>query len=240
MLTTIIIAAALAADPSILVLTTGQRLEVTSYRVDGAVVRFTTAAGEPGIMRASMIDVPASEAATEEHRAAEAAAVERAERDAAEAEAAAEQARLERDEANRKQRARTGNAAPGFSVSSVAADVPISSPSGVPASGSSNSGAASAELETLRQQWRAAADHYGQIVKEHDALVREHNGSQNFVERDIARKRIADLRAQMEQLGREAASLEGSYKRAQEAARKAGVTARDRNKAIDGGVEVAK
>lgn len=257
MLTSLLVALSLSQAPApelqVLVLTTGQRMTVRSYQVAGRVLKIVGADGSPLVMRAELVDIPASEAATVKARERVAAAAEAAAR--AEEEAAAVEAErlATREAANERTRAQsegkrgTISTASGSARRETAAPEPaaegeaLQAGPAVPQSGEAKEGvkvdeaAWAARLATARGKWREANATSERLIKEHDALADEHNRSTNYAERRVMETQIADLRERIKAAQLEPGKLERDYKRLQGEAQRAGVPQRTYGVNVRGG-----
>jgi len=91
------------------------------------------------------------------------------------------------------------------------------------------------KLSAMRSRYSSLVSERGRLATEHDRLVDAHNTVDNYVERDIDRKQIADLRTKIADVDTRISQLRSEYVAAQEEARTSGAMASAWRDAIDGG-----
>lgn len=201
-------AGAVGDDVAVLVLHGGQRLTVASYEVDGPAVLIVALDGEAHTLRADLVDLAASEAATtaERERRQRAAEAE------AEAEAAEEAASLEREAQDAATRAATSNKGSVATVGEKAAST-----------GSTSTGDDFAvRLEVLRRQHEEYQTDELVLERQHNAAVERHNATSSAAERAILQQEIATLRGKLTEAVAAQSRIRGEHNRLREEARKAG------------------
>ena len=225
---TLVLLAAITADPCVITWTDSHTLTVESYSVTGDRVEMIDRAGDKLVARVDQIDLAAT-AGTCPPKAAPVKVERRA----------AIKKPLSLVEAAELAASLPHAGTAGFGT--VGSDyTPPANVTGdtTPDSRAVATGDWSGKLRAMRSRFASLMTDRRRTAAEHDRLVAKHNleihgGSRAEVE--IARQRIADMRTKLDGLDTQIAQLRGEYAAAQEQARTSGAMASAWRDAIDGG-----